>query len=133
MDRHGERLGRARRQRHPRPVQRDVCAVVAVAAERLDLLGKEAAQISAGPACFGEQGVRPSEGSHTALDGRDEMRRIVGTGQADDRLHDRKRVLGAMVYLACQRRLPSLRLAPLGDVLNGGDDARCASPLSARH
>ena len=54
----------------------------------------------------------------------------AGLGQSHDRLHDRHRVLGAVIDLARQQRLPLLGILALGDVHGHAADAHDLAGLS---
>jgi hypothetical protein len=68
----------------------------------------DGAKIGAGPAALGEQRVRARERGDARLDGRREAPRVVRWREPQHRLHHRQRVLGPVVHLADEQRLPHL-------------------------
>src|SRR5215470_14219307 len=65
---------------------------------------------------------------NAALDGGNELLDVVRAGQRDDSLHDRKRILGAVINFACQKQLPFLYLLAIRDIHRYATDADDLAP-----
>ena len=128
VDHHAERLHRLGAQAQRRPVQHESRAVAAAPSSAppkgASSSAQQGAERRAGPALRGEQRLRARQRRDAALDQPRIAGRILGAGQAQDRLHDRERVARAVVHLLRQQVAPVLGLAPLGDVAVGAGQAQ---------
>ena len=61
---------------------------------------------------------------YAAFNSSDELRDGVGTGQRDNRVHHRERILGTMIHLAGKEHLALLGLFAIGDVDGNTADTR---------